>query len=328
MTKVIGRLSQIGIGAEATRGTSVASDYTVPVTNIDFDDKVEYADNDSGFGRIEEKNDAAVIKRWAEGQYEGKIFDQSVGLELLALFGASPNSVQRTTTGVYDHTFTLAQNNAHKSLTISYEDANLDLRYAMAMLNTWSLELAVDNYARRTAAFISKKSASASNSMTYVNENEFIPQDITFKMGAALADLDGASAIKIRSFNMEVNKNVEALYVLGSNEPDDIANKQFAVTGSFEAYFNETTYRDLVLNGSQRAIRIDVVSSTIIGTSGVHTPALRFDMAKVKFGEFERGWDSNDIMLQTINFEAMFSVADSSMITARLTNAIDGTIYA
>ena len=328
MTKVIGRLSQIGIGAESTRGTSVASDYTVPVTNIDFDDKVEYADNDSGFGRIEEKNDAAVIKRWAEGQYEGKIFDQSVGLELMALFGASPSSAQRTTTGVYDHTFTLAQNNQHKSLTLSYEDANLDLRYAMAMLNTWSLELAVDNYARRTANFVSKKSASASNSMSYVNENEFIPKDITFKVATDLAGLDGASAIKIRSFNMEVNKNVEALYVLGSNEPDDIANKQFAVTGSFEAYFNETTYRDFVLNGSQKALRIDIVSSTIIGNSGTHTPALRFDLAKAKFGEFERGWDSNDIMLQTINFEALFSVADSSMITARLTNAIDGTIYA
>lgn len=327
MTKVIGRLSQIGIGLESTRGTSVASDYTVPVTNIDFDDKAEYADNDSGFGRIEEKNDAAIIKRWAEGQYEGKIFDESVGLELVALFGASPTSVQRTTTGVYDHTFAIAQNNQHKSLTLSYEDANLDLRYAMAMLNTWSLELAVDNYARRTANFISKKSASASNSMSYVNENEFIPKDITFKLATNLAGLDAASAIKIRAFNMEVNKNVEALYVLGSNEPDDIANKQFAVTGSFEAYFDETTYRDLILNGSQRALRIDVVSSTIIGSSGTHTPALRFDMAKVKFGEFERGWDSNDIMLQTINFEALFSVADSSMITARLTNAQAGTIY-
>ena len=328
MTKIIGRLSTIGIGVEGTRGTSVAADYWVPVTNLDFDDKVEYADNDSGFGRIEELNDAALIKTWAEGSYEGKIFDKSVGSELTALFGASPVSTQRTTTGVYDHVFAVAQNNQHKSLTLSYEDANYEVRYALAMINTWSIEAVTDNYVRRTVSYISKKGATASNTTSFLNENEFIPDDITFKVATALAGLDAASAVKIRAFNMEIQKNAEALYVLGSNEPDEIANKQFAVEGSFEAYFDATTYRDLVLAGSQRSLRIDIVGSTIIGTSGTHTPALRFDLAMVKLGEFEKGWDSNDIMLQTINFQGLFSVADTSMITARLTNAVDGTIYA
>lgn len=280
-------------------------------------------------GRIEEKNEADIIQRWAEGSYEGKIFDLSVGVELTALFGQEPTSVQRTTTGVYDHDYVLANNNQHASLCVGYKDGLQDLRYALAMINTWSLECELDNYVRRTVELISKKSASAAgNTVAITDENEFLPKHIVFKMASALAGLTAASAGKIRTFNLEINKNVEALYVLGSVEPDDIVNKQFAVTGSFEAFFEDTTTRAYVMDNTKRAMRVDIVSDTIIGSSGSHTPALRFDLAKVKFGEFERNWDTNDVLTQTINFEGLFSIADTSLITGRLTNAYAGSAYA
>jgi hypothetical protein len=323
MAKIIGRLTSVGIGLESTRGTSVAPSYWVPVTGIDFDDKVGYIDNDSGFGRLEELNESDINQLWAEGSYEGKIFDRSVGVELCALFGATPTSVQRTTTAVYDHTFALAQNNQHKSLTLGYKNANHDLRYALAMINSWSIEAALDNYVRRTVSYVAKKAATASNTVAYINENEFIPDDITFKLATNLAGLSGASALKIISFNMEISKNAEALYVMGSNEPDDIANKQFAVEGSFEAYFDDiTTYRDLVFANTKRALEIDIVGNNTIGTSGTHKPAIRFQLAKVSLAEYERGFDNNDIMTQTINFKGLFSIADTAMINARLTNEV------
>ncbi len=328
MAKIIGRTGSVGIAVEQTRGTSLAPTYWVPIQGIDFDDKVEYVDNDSAMGRIEEKNEADIIKRWGEGSYEGKIYDKSVGVELTALFGQEPTSTQRTTTGVYDHVYTLLNSNQHASLCVGYKDANEDVRYALAMINSWSLEVELDNYVRRTVELISKKSASASNTVAITNENEFIPKHIVFKMASALAGLDGASAGKIRNFNLEINKNVEALYVLGSIEPDDIVNKQFAVTGSFEAFMEDTTTRAYVMDGTERAMRIDIVSDVVVGSSGSHTPALRFDLAKVKMGEFERGWDMNDIMTQTINFEGLFSIADTSLITGRLTNAYAGGDYA
>lgn len=326
MAKIIGRTGSVGIAIETTRGTTVAPAYFVPFTSLDFDDKVSYIDNDSAMGRIEEKNDSVVDHEWAEGSYEGKIFTDSVGVELVALFGQAPSTAERGTSDVFDHTFSVANNNQHTSLTVAYKDANQDLRYALAMINTWSLEVELENFVRRSVSLLSKKSASASNTVAHTNENEFIAKDVTFKLATALSGLDAASATKIRTVNLEVNKNAEALYVLGSQEPDDIVNKQFAVTGSFEAYMDSTTLRALALGGSLRALRFDIVNSDV-DLGSTHNPALRFDIAKAKL-EFERGFDNNEIMMQTISFEALYSIGDTSMITARLTNAHDGSDYA
>ncbi len=322
MGRIIGRLVNIGLGKETTRGTSVAPTYWIPVTELEYDDKVNYIKNDSGMARIDEFNDAQINEEWAEGSYSGKIYDRSVGMELVGVFGQAPTSVQRTSTGVYDHTYALLNTNAHTALTVGYKEANDDLRYTMGMIDTWSLEAVHDNFVRRSVTIKSKKQASASNTVSITDENEFIPKHITLKLASALAGLDAASATEIIGFNLEISKNVEPLYVMGSNEPDDIANKQFAISGSFELYYEDQTVRDYVLNNTTRAMRIEMLSTTIIGSSGTHTPALRFDLSKVSFQENARKLDNNEFATNTVNFEAYFSIADSNSITGRLTNAV------
>lgn len=322
MGRIIGRLVNIGLGKETTRGTSVAPTYWIPVTELEYDDKVNYIKNDSGMARIDEFNDAQINEEWAEGSYSGKIYDRSVGMELVGVFGQAPTSVQRTSTGVYDHTYALLNTNAHTALTVGYKEANDDLRYTMGMIDTWSMEAVHDNFVRRSVTIKSKKQASSSNTVSITDENEFIPKHITLKLASALAGLDAASATEIIGFNLEISKNVEPLYVMGSTEPDDIANKQFAISGSFELYYEDQTVRDYVLLNTQRAMRIEMLSTTIIGSSGTHTPALRFDLSKVSFQENARKLDNNEFATNTVNFEGYFSIADSNSITARLTNAV------
>lgn len=323
MTKVIGRLSSIGLGKESTPGTAVAPSYWIPVRSVDFDDKVGMIDNDSAMGRIEELNDSEINQLWADGTYEGKIYLDSVGLELVGLFGQSPTSVQRTTTGVYDHTFALLNNNSHKSLTVGYKDGNQDLRYPYAMVDGWKFEAALDDYVKRTMTLMSKKSATASNTVSHTDEIEFIPDMISVYIEDEQGDLDGGTPIKVTNVQFEVKKNVEANYVLGSKEPDSLNNKQFSVEGSFEAYFESTTQRDYVFTKTQKAMRINMIDEdTIIGSSGSHNPQLYFDFFKAKFSEFSRGWDANDILKYTINFKAVYSIADTALIAARLTNAV------
>lgn len=319
MAKVIGRTGAIGIGVESTKGTAVAAAFWLPVKSYSLDDKVEYVKNDSAMGNISEFNGADIVKLWAEGEYSGKIFLDSVGEELVALFGQSPTSVERTTTDVFDHTYAMLNSNDHKSLTVAYEDDIQELAFPFAMINTWSLEVAVDDYVMRTVNLISQKSESATHTPSFADEIEFIPSQITFKLASAQSGLNAASAINVTAFNLEVNKNVEALYVLGSNEPEDIINKQLAVTGSVELYFEDETQRDLVFGNTHRAIRIDMKDTTV-DLGGGHNPQLYFDLNEVVFEEFERSWDSNDPLKQTLNFEALYSIADGAIISARLTN--------
>lgn len=319
MAKIIGRTGAIGIGIESTQGTAVAADYWIPVQSYSYDDKIEKIKNDSAMGRIEEFNAADTVKLWGEGDYEGKIFLDSVGAELVALFGQSPVSTQRGVSGVYDHVYSLLNSNDHKSLTVCYEDDIQEVAFPFAMINSWSLEVAVDDYVKRSLSLTGKKSASATHTPAFTNEVEFIPSQVSFKMASAQSGLAAASAINVTAFNMEVNKNAEPLFVLGSNEPNDIINKQFGVTGSVELYFEDETYRDYVFDGTHRAIRINMTDTTTdLGSS--HNPQLYFDLNEVVFEEFERSWDANDPLTQTLNFEALFNLADSSMISARLTN--------
>jgi len=327
MARIIGRTGSVGIGVESTRGTSVAPTHFVPVQGYSLDDKVEYIKNDSGLGHIAENNESDILHLWAEGDVEGKVFVDSIGVELTALFGASPSSAERTTTDVFDHTYALANNNQHKSLTLAYKDANEDVRFALGMINTYAIEAAVDNYLKRTVSFITKKSASASNTVAHTEDFEFIPNDITVKFATDLAGLGAASEVPVRSVNIEFNKNAEAQYILGSQEPDDIVNKQFAVTGSFEAYMDNTTYKVWANTGVRKAFRFEAINPTVIGSSGSHTPALRFDFAKVKFESHERNFDNNEVMLQTINFEAYYDLTEAEIVEARLTNENDGTDY-
>lgn len=323
MAKIIGRTGALGIGIESTKGTAVAAAYWIPVQSYSYDDKIELVKNDSSMGRIEEFNDADTIKLWAEGDYEGKLFLNSLGAELVALFGQSPTSVQRTTTGVYDHTYALLNSNNHKALTIGYKDAVQEISFPFGMIDSWSLDVAVDDYVKRSVSLTSKKSASASHTPAFTNEIEFIPSQISFKTASTAAGLGAASAINVTAFNMEIKKNAEPLFVLGSNEPNDIINKQFGVTGSVELYFEDTTHRDIVMANTHKAMRIRMTdANTIIGSSGSHNPEFYIDLNEVVFDEYERSWDANDPLTQTLNFEGLYSIADSSMIAARLTNTI------
>lgn len=321
MAKQIGRTGAVGIGIETTKGTKVAAAYWIPVQSYSYDDKFENIKNDSALGRIEEFNASHPIKYWSEGEYEGKIFVNSIGAELVALFGKSPASAQRASSGVYDHTFTLQNDNNHKALTVCYEDSIQEISFPFCMVDTWSLEVATDDYVKRSVSFMGKKSSSSTHVPAFTNEVEFIPSQVSFKLATNQAGLGAASPISVTAFNMEIAKNAEALYVVGSNEPNEIINKQIGVTGSVELYFENTTYRALALANTHQAMRIDMIDTTVNLGSG-HNPELYFDLNEVVFEEFERSWDANDPLSLTLNFEALFNMADAAMISARLTNTV------
>jgi hypothetical protein len=306
----------------------VAPTYFIPVLDLGFDDKLEMKDNESGFGNLAGVSDSQIVKRWSEGDYGGKIFDKSVGLELVGVFGQLPTSVQRTTTGVYDNTYTMLQTNQHATLTAALTDTNYSGRAPMCAVNTWSLQAEVGDYIRRTVNLIGKVSASSTETVAFTNENEFLPKHMSVKLAAAGANdatLDAATAIKVRSVNFEIAKNAESLQVMGTNDIDDVVNKRVDVTGTFEMYYDDRTFHTLAAAGTHQALRIEMVNTdVIIGTSGTHNPALRFQFPEIILSFPERGFSNDDISTLSIPFKASLNIATASQITARLTNAVNG----
>jgi len=320
MGKFIGRKIQVGLAKETVRGTAAAPTYWLDLANITVEDEFEHVTDDNSIGTIEDAKDIKVTKKFAKGELGGKVPDKSFGLILLSSLGSvasaakiAPNAV------VYDHTFTVGQTAQHQSLTVEAKNPNEQLAFANAVVGGIEIKAELNKYVEFKADLIAKTGAAAVNTPTYSAENNFIAKDISVKLATDLAGLGAASAISVKSVNIKIDSNVESDDVLGSVDPADFLNKQFGITGSIELHYDATTYKALALAGTQKALRISMTDTgTTIGTSA--NPGLQIDLAKVKLTEWKRSSGANEVIKQTLNFKALYSLADSKMVSIILTN--------
>lgn len=315
-----GRKVQVGIGKESPRGTAVAPSYWIPKYDATVDNKREYVNDEAAVGVIAESTSAVVSREWAEGEISGKIGDKSVGLFLLGAMGAVADATVET--GVYTHTFTLQNGNAHQSLTIEMKDDVQQLKYALGVIESFKLSVEQGKIAEFSAAFKAKKGASAANSPSYTSENLFVGKHATLKLAANLAGLDAASAINVKSIELSIDKDVEAHDAIGSAEPVDFANKMIKISGNLEAvYENVTDFKSPFEAGTLKALRVTLENTDVTIGAASH-PKLEIDLPLVSLQEWSRKASNKDLVTQTIKFEAHYSLTDSKIASIELTNAV------
>lgn len=175
-------------------------------------------------------------------------------------------------------------------------------------------------YVTFNAKLKAKKGATATLTPATNNENRFTHKHVVFKIASNLAGLTAASPVIIKSFKLDISTDLEDDFVLGSVDPADFLNKGFSVSGTLEAFWqNETDYKTAYLANTNKALRIDIANTdVVIGTAA--NPTLRIDLAKVFFEELTKPYSLNDVVKQTLKFKAVYSISDSSMISAKLTN--------
>ncbi len=319
MSKFIGRLVDVGIAKEASRGTAEsAATFWLPKISLTLDDGIEQTIDESSHGIIEDATDAKVVGKFATGEIEGHIGDQSFGLLLLAAFGTvTTGSAQETV--VYPHTFTVEQSAQHDSLTLFLDDPNQDYKYALAVLETLEIEAMLGQFAKYRASFRSKAGETATLSPSYTAENHFLPQHITLKYADDEDDLGSGTTVNVRSFKASINKNIEDDRKLGSLDQVDILNKQFSVEGTLELVFDANTFKTFMLTDAAKAVRLELENTDVTIGDTLH-PKLTIDMAKAKFSSFEKNYENDGVVTATVNFKAFYSTTESEMITAVLTN--------
>ena len=319
MSKFIGRLADIGIAIETTRGTAEASaDFWLPKQSMSMDDGIEQVVNESSVGVIEDSPGASITGKFAVGEIEGNIYDESFGCLLLATFGAVSTSGPDETT-VYTHTFTVDQSAQHDSLTIFLDDGNQDYKYALAMIESLELDISLGQFARYSTSIRSKVGETASLSPSYSSENHFLPQHGSVKIASAVSGLGAASAIDIKMARLTISKNIEDDRVLGSINQADILNKQFAVEGQIELIFDDETFKTEMLADTAQAMRIRLTNSDVTIGAALN-PQITIDLAKVKFSNFAKNYSNNDIVTATVDFKAFYDTGESSMIEVELIN--------
>lgn len=320
MARTSTRLKGIGLGKESVRGTSVAATVWYPVLEFNFRDNIDKIMNESRFGVLDKNSARHIVKQWGEGDMTGAIYINAFGHILNNFFGQTPTTTTVETTAK-KHVWTKAQTNSDLTHTISTDDANEDLRFAMGMIDTLKIDYVKDDYVKFTATFMSKKSASASNTPAYTVEAKFLPSHAVIKTAATgSSNLTAASALtNIVSLSLEFKKNLVQATALGSSDLEGLYNTDFEATGTIERYYDDTTFRTYARNNTERSLRVDLIdTATIVGA--VTNPSLRFDFEQVSF-DFPEDGDQDGLATETINLTALWNSSASKTVTAELTNA-------
>ena len=324
MSYQIGRKFSIGIGKESVRGTAVSASFWLPKMSISVDDKINVAIDDSSVGVIEDSQGQDIVGTYAEGSIEGRVNDTALGLLLLATLGTETSQAAHSgETIVYDHIFNVNESAQHPCLTFvaSGPNESTGVAYALGMIDTFEFNMEIGKYAMYKVGFRANKNASVSASPSFsATENVFLPQHGVVKFASALAGLAAASAITLRKVSMSIKKNIEDDMTIGSLAATDRPNKQFAIEGTVELVYQDRSYIDTIMLGDlQKAMRISAVNTAVtIGSAA--NPAIQFDLAKVKLTEVARKIENNGLVIQTLKYNAFYSMADAKMITATLVN--------
>lgn len=320
MSKYLGADEKFGIAKETTRGTVEATAvFWMPVLDNTIENTKDEIIDEQAYGVIEDSIGSKIATKWAEGDISFNLSDEAIGLILYNVLGAVSTAVDTPDVGSNTHTITVAQTHQHQALSLFIKDTNRDLKFALGMIDTFTLDAALGAFVKIGCKFISKVSAAASSTPSYAAENLFVARDVVVKFATNLAGLAAASDIKAKNVSLTINKNLEKDDVLGSAEPDDILNKRISFEATVELVKNDDTYSDLNLAETFKAMRIEITNSDV--TIGVAAnPKLTIDLARCKIQSLSTSRGAGDIVTETFVVKGFYSITDTKAITMALIN--------
>ncbi len=322
MSKHVGRLGQLLIAKEGTRGTgTITNGFWIPRSTISFDDKVETAREAEGMGKLADSDSNFVTQKMASGEFESNLDDKLAGIILTGLLGASP-----VTTGAnpYTHTYTLANSNQHQSLSILYQDPDYAELYSLGVIDSLKITVEQNGIVNFTVGLLSRVGRSYTRQTASFTSlgNKFLHQHLVFKLASNTAGLAAASAISLKKLEINFTKNAAHDVVLGTVEPEDVLATNFAVEGSIELLKQDETYRNLMIDGTYKAMGISFVRSSV-------NSSLAMEFPRVDFTEWEQDRGLDTIVSQSIQFKANYDAANAADIISScvLLNTYSGTGY-
>lgn len=321
MSDQSGRKISFGIGKETPRSTAVAPSYWIQHLVADFQQKNTKVFNESVLGVLDKFNAGEIVKDWSEGKIEGKVTDKTFGLLLLSLMGQDTPTLHSGETIVYDHTYTPTNTNTHPSLTVTRKDTNSNLRFPNCMIKQMDITVVVGDFVKYTVEFMGKKGATASDTVTYVSENEFKPKYAVMKTASLVGGLGAATAVPIKSFKITITKGLQEYLIVGSNDPQDFFNTEFNVSGDFILRYSDQTYENLYYNNTYQALQLDL-KNTDVTLGSATNPELLLKLPRVLVNTWVPDQKIDQMSEQTISFQGLFDQTTTQQLSVVLTNLV------
>lgn len=302
MTKFAGRKGQLGIAKEASRGVPVAPTFWIPWATMSFKETTETAREEQGLGVLADSDSNYVTMQMGEGEVEAELYDKALGLILYSLIGSAPNT---TGGNPYTHAFTLSNSSQHGSVSLYWKDSDRSDMYPLGVVGSLELSVEPSGKVQWTIGFKSKRAREwTSQTASYTSlGSKFLHQHLQFRLATSVAGLAAASALSLKSLELNINANTIFDSVMGTVEPEDILGQQFSVEGNINLNLEDDTYRDYMLNGTYRSMEIKLFNSS--------NSSLTLQFPRVDFTEWEPDYSLNEIAKQQINFKANYDQANA-----------------
>lgn len=325
MAKYTGRLLNIGIAAESSRGAGAAAvTYWVPKRSFSHNDKVTKARSELSYGSIIDQGALTpVALKWAEGELSTDLLSESFGLFLLALFGTV--SVAGPSDSAFTHTFSIQEDNQHDSLALFVEDPIGDMLFKLTMIQNLDIQITPDDVVKLTIGFQSKGHDDYSDlTSSYSTEKKFVGRHAVLKLAANTGGLDAAGVTTFKELTLKFNKNLLLDFVAGTIQAEDILNQSMGIEGEIVLNDEDRTIRDLMLDGTYQALRLQLLNTDTADVIGAAvSPEFRIDFSRVDFEAWESERPNDAISTQTILFRALWDITNSNVINdCRLVNEV------
>lgn len=306
----IGRREGIGLGIEATPGTSVAPQTWLRWLDQDIQNKTTVVENESAMGVAAKVSDSAVIQKWAEGTISGKVTDAGIGYLLLGFFGTV--STGTVTNGIYPHTFSMNDSSVPTCLTIAQVTPLKTQRFSYGTVESLEFSAQAGGWVQVSGVVKARPGASASDVVALASELEFTSKDITVKTAANTAGLAGAPTIDAKSVKLTLSRTSDPFFPLGTDDTPEFDRLVYEATGEFVVRYTDTQIDDDFLANTIHALEIKMANGTT---------SLDFTASQVRFRTLAKTISKDAIVTQTVSFTCEFDTSTNSVVTPILNNA-------
>lgn len=306
----VGRREAIGLGIEATPGTSVAPQTWMRWLDQSIQNKTLVTENESAIGVAARVSDSAVTQKWAEGTISGKVTANSVGYLLLGYYGSV--STGTASGGIYPHTFSASDSSVPTALTIAHNTPLKKQRFSYGTIENLEFSAEAGGWVQVSAGVKARAGvASTDTAAVDTTELEFTAKQITVKTAANTAGLGAATPLSIKSVKLQLERSSEKFDPLGPGDTPEFDRLTYDAKGEFVIRYTDTAYEDTFLANTVQALEIKLANGTT---------DLTFTAGQVRFRELEKSSDKDQIVTQTIQLFCEYSTTDSADVTAVLHN--------
>jgi hypothetical protein len=149
---------------------------------------------------------------------------------------------------------------------------------------------------------------------SYTAQNKFSSKHVSVKIAADTSGLAAASKINVQELTLTIKKNLIRENSLGTVQAVDILNRRIEISGKLKLTYEDRTYRDYMLDGTKKAMRISILNGDV--TIGSTNPQLQLDLPIVDFDQWEPAHQSDDLATQEIQFNALYDITNNVLIGA------------